>query len=125
MVLANLSQSRFVRGALIMVASSAVATLGPYIAFGTSDRLLTLLRLVAMLLVCVVAWQGRSWARWVLAFFGIGSLLGALRLVNELSALSTFGYVMLIAHAALVIGVVILLTPKARPYFSQSQVGSG
>lgn len=108
-----------------MVASSAVVTLGPYIAFGTSDRLLTLLRLVAILLVCVVAWQGRSWARWVLAFFGIGALLGALRLVNEISALSIFGYVMLIAHAVLVIGVAILLTPKARPYFSQSQVESG
>lgn len=127
MVLANLSRQRFVRGAILAIAGSAVLIEGIYTALGTSGGPVALGRLVIILLTCVLVWLRRGWARWLLALFGLGAFLSLGRLLAAAPALSVYGYVLALAQALTVVGVLALFTRRARPYFMRtaSQVDNG
>ena len=94
-------------------------------------------RPLAVALACVLVWQGRSWARWLLILLGLGILLaGPIAMGNGVSPLTLAGVGFWLASVLYAASLVILFVspggrahpaapPSARPQLRRESSGGG
>ncbi len=103
-----------ISGVIVVCLSVSVATiLFSILASGPHQVLQQLTRFGLTALLCVLLYQGRGWARWVLGILlGLGSILG---LLSGLALLSqSFAAILLVGMGLLYLGCVIVLFFSAR-----------
>jgi hypothetical protein len=83
-------------------------------------------RPLAVGLACLLVWQGRSWARWLLVLLGLGIILaGPIAMGNGLSPWTSRGAVFWLASILYVASLAILFASRSARAFQMSAAQRG